>query len=401
MLQDKRIILGVTGSIAAYKAAFLVRELRKRRCWVQVVMTRAATRFITPLTLQTLSRNPVLSENFPHDESRSLAHIELARKADLILIAPASANTIAKLAVGMADNLLTCLCLAACAPLLIAPAMNSGMYLNPALKANIAALQERGVRFVAPASGELACGEEGPGRLAAIEQIIAVAQEILAPGGPLAGERVMISAGPTREPIDEVRFISNRSSGRMGYALAEEARRRGARVILVSGPTALTAPQGVDLVRVQSARQMQAALQERLSGVRVLVMCAAVSDYAPAVSAPGKMKKSDGGVTLRLEPTPDILAQIGRGREKPLLVGFAAESAELEERARRKLAAKGLDLIVANHISYAGAAQNEITIIDRQNRQEKFPPLPKSECAGIIWDRIEQQLIRFDPSPRG
>ncbi len=396
MLRGKRILLGVSGSIAAYKAAFLVRELCKQRAQVQVVMTPAATRFITPLTLQTLSGQAVLSESFPQDSRQPLAHIKLAQSSDLLLLAPATANTIAKLAAGIADSLLTSLCLATRAPILIAPAMNSNMYTHPSVQANIQTLKERGVRFVEPESGELACGEEGPGRLADIMAIIAKVQQVLTPTGILAGLKVLITAGPTREPIDELRFISNRSSGKMGYALAEEACQRGAQVTLISGPANLPPPEGVKTIAVQTAQEMQAAVEQSLADTQVLVMAAAVADYTPAAPMPGKLKKEAADLELKLEPTPDILTSIGQRSSKPLLIGFAAESTDVVNQARQKLAAKGLDLIIANHISQAGTDDNQITIIDKVGKLNKHPLMPKSECAKLIWDRVEGWVTRSE-----
>ncbi len=392
MLRGKRILLGVTGSIAAYKAALLVRELRKQGAQMQVVMTPAGTRFITPLTLQTLSGQAVFSESFLQDNRQPLAHIKLAQSTDLLLIAPATANTIAKLAAGIADNLLTSLCLAASAPILIAPAMNSNMYAHPSTQANIQTLKERGVIFIEAESGELACGDEGPGRLADIVAIMAKIQQILVPVGVLARLKVLITAGPTRQPIDELRFISNRSSGKMGYALAKEGYQRGAQVTLISGPTNLPPPEGVKTITVQTAREMLAAVEQNLADTQVLVMAAAVADYTPANPMVGKLKKEAGDLELKLKPTADILATIGQRPTKPLLIGFAAESEDMVEHARQKLAAKGLDLIIANHIRQAGADDNQITIIDKAGNSNEHPLMPKSECAKVIWDKIEGYL---------
>lgn len=389
MMKNRRILLGITGSIAAYKAAYLVRELQKTNASIQVVMTPAATEFIAPLTLQTLSGQEVFTETFPRDKQQALAHIDLAQSIDLLLIAPATANTIAKLATGAADNLLTALALVTRVPILIAPAMNSNMYTHPSVQANIKTLKERGVQFIDPESGELACGDEGPGRLADIKNIVDAVRQVLSIKETLAGQKVLVTAGPTREPIDQLRFISNRSSGKMGYALAEEASLRGAQVTLVSGPTNLSPPEGVQIVKVETAREMQEAVEQELNNTNILIMNAAVADYTPGETVEGKLKKQKEGLELKLSPTTDILAAIGQRESKPVLIGFAAESENLLENARQKLEAKGLDLIIANNINQAGADNNQITIIDKAKNAVDYPPMSKTDCAKVIWDKIE------------
>ncbi len=392
MPPNKRVLLGVTGSIAAYKAALIVRELQKQKARLQVVMTSAATEFITPLTLQTLSGRPVFAETFPQNSRQALAHIELAQEVDLVLIAPATANIIAKLAAGIADNLLSALCLATPAPVLIAPAMNSNMYTNPSTQANIKLLKERNIQFVEPESGELACGDEGPGRLADIAVIAARVQQILTASQTLSDKKIVITAGPTRERIDALRFISNRSSGKMGYALAEEAQQRGAEVVLISGPVGLNSPRGVTVRVVESALEMKNAVEEELAAAQVLIMSAAVADFTPAEPVAGKIKKFGGELRLTLSPAPDILAEIGRRADKPLLIGFAAESENMLESARRKLTAKNLDMIVANDISKAGADNNQICVIDKAGNPAHYPLMSKTECSKVILDKTEELL---------
>ncbi|MBI5787242.1 MAG: bifunctional phosphopantothenoylcysteine decarboxylase/phosphopantothenate--cysteine ligase CoaBC [Candidatus Schekmanbacteria bacterium] len=393
-LENKRIILGVTGSIAAYKAAQLARDLQRDKLQVQVVMTQAAARFITPLTMQTISGHEVFIETFPAEHKQTLAHINLAQNADLLLIAPATANTIAKIAAGMADNLLTALYLANRAPVLVAPAMNCNMYTHPAVQSNIRLLKERGVHFIDPETGSLACGVEGQGRLAELSSIVDRVRQILSAGPSLSGLKVTITAGPTWEPIDDLRFIANRSSGKMGYALAEEARRRSAQVTLISGPTNLQPPHGVTLRFVETAHQMKEALEQELPQTQLLIMAAAVADYTPANQATGKIKKTNAELELKLTPTVDILADIGRRDHKPILIGFAAESDDVIQNARKKLNSKGLDLIVVNHINYAGGNDDRITIIEKDGHQTDFPLMAKGECARVIWDKIEEALLK-------
>ncbi|HEY0634448.1 MAG TPA: bifunctional phosphopantothenoylcysteine decarboxylase/phosphopantothenate--cysteine ligase CoaBC [Gammaproteobacteria bacterium] len=346
-LADKRILLGISGGIAAYKSAELVRLLRRAGAEVRVVMTEAAGQFITPMTLQALSGQPVRQALFDPAHEAAMGHIELARWAEQVVIAPASADIIARLAAGMADDLLTTLCLATTAPILLAPAMNHRMWLAPVTQENVQRLQGRGVRFVGPASGEQACGESGPGRMVEPAEIVAALGGAL-PSGPLRGVRVTVTAGPTREPLDPVRFISNRSSGKMGFAVAAAAAAAGARVRRVAGPVALPTPPGVTRVDVESAEQMLAVALADPG--EIFVACAAVADYRPAYLAPEKLKKSKDSLTLELSRNEDIVATVAALPGRPLTVGFAAETEKLEEHARDKLARKRLDLVAANWV---------------------------------------------------
>lgn len=350
-LAGKRILLGVTGGIAAYKAAELTRGLRGAGAEVRVVMTSAATAFIAPLTFQALSGNPVHMDLLDAAEESAMGHISLSRWADLILIAPATADFLAKLRAGLADDLLSALCLAAQVPIALAPAMNQAMWSNPATQDNIAGLTARGLRFFGPAAGEQACGETGLGRMLEPVDLVEAAGGLFG-SGALAGLSVLISAGPTREAIDPVRYLTNRSSGKMGYALAEAAREAGARVSVVSGPVALSPPNGVELVRVESAAQMFEAVLERAAHHDVYIGAAAVADYTPASVAENKIKKHAEGLSLTLTRTRDILAAVAAlaPPNRPYTVGFAAETDNLETYARQKLEAKGLDMVAANRV---------------------------------------------------
>ena len=349
-LQDRRILLGIGGGIAAYKAAELTRLLVKDGAAVRVVMTRAAAEFVTPLTLQALSGQPVRSELFDPAAEAAMGHIELARWAERILIAPASADLLARLAQGLADDLLTTLCLASTAPLLVAPAMNHRMWAHPATRANVATLRARGVTVLGPAAGEQACGESGPGRLLEPAELLAALRAEFAAGGALAGARVLVTAGPTREPIDPVRYLSNRSSGKMGFAVAEAAAAAGADVTLIAGPVTLATPRNVKRIDVERAEQMHTAVMERAPGADIFIACAAVADYRCAAPAEQKIKKDATTVQLSLVRNPDILADVAALRPRPLCVGFAAETERLAEHARAKLARKGVDLIAANPV---------------------------------------------------
>ncbi|MGE5252915.1 MAG: bifunctional phosphopantothenoylcysteine decarboxylase/phosphopantothenate--cysteine ligase CoaBC [Planctomycetaceae bacterium] len=391
MLKGKKIILGVTGGIAAYKAAELVRELVRSGAEVFVVMTRSAQAFITPLTFQTLSGNKVTTELFSLIEESEIGHISLADRAELLVIAPATANIIGKIAGGIADDMLTTIVMATKAPVLLAPAMNVHMWENPICQENIQRLRSRGFHFIDPEAGELACGYEGKGRLAEIPAIVEEIRSILFPQD-LAGETLLVTAGPTEEPIDPVRFLSNRSSGRMGFAIARAARLRGARVILVSGPSALPAPSGVKSIPIRTAVEMREAVLENLPLVSVLVMAAAVSDYRPKTTSSGKIKKDQAELTLSLELNPDILREAGQRKEKRLLIGFAAETESLLANARKKLAEKNLDLIVANDVGRPGAGfavdTNIVKLIDRSGKIEELPLMSKEDLADRLLDRI-------------
>jgi len=391
-LGGKRIVLGVSGSIAAYKAAEVLRLLVRRGAEVRVAMTAAAERFVTPLTFATLSRQSVLTDLYTLDYGREIGHVAAPGRAHLLLVAPATANTIAKFAHGLADDFLTNIYLAATCPVLLAPAMDADMFRHPAVQENLETLRRRGVRIVGPASGELASGVVGPGRLSEPAEIVAAAEAVLLARQDLAGQLVLVTAGPTQEPLDPVRYLSNRSSGRMGFAVAEAARDRGARGILVAGPTELAPPAGVEVVRVTTAEEMRAAVVGRFAETTVVVKAAAVADYRPAQARPHKLKKQEAALRLDLEPTPDILGELGKRKGGQVLVGFAAETDEVVANARDKLAKKNLDLIVANDVGAPGAGfgveTNRVTIVDRAGGAEALPLLTKREVAERILDRV-------------
>jgi phosphopantothenoylcysteine decarboxylase / phosphopantothenate---cysteine ligase len=353
-LTDKRILLGVTGSIAAYKSAELVRRLREAGAVVRVAMTAAATEFVRPLTFQALSGNPVHLALLDPAAEAGMGHIELARWADAVLVAPASADFMARLAHGLADDLLATLCLATRAPLLLAPAMNRSMWQHAATQDNRRVLERRGVRLLGPEEGGQACGESGPGRMIEPAPLVDALAALFRPGR-LQGLTVLVTAGPTREAIDPVRYVGNRSSGRMGYAVAAAAAEAGARVVLVSGPGALEAPAGVECIRVESAQEMHDAVLGRAAEADIFVAAAAVADYRPAAPAAHKIKKGAQTLTLALERTPDILAAVAGLTRPPFTVGFAAETERLEEHALAKLSGKALDMIAANRVGEAGS----------------------------------------------
>jgi len=391
-LQGKEIVLGVTGSIAAYKAVELLRELVKAGASVKVVLTQSAQRFVAPLTFATLSRQEVMTDLFTLDYDAKIRHIAATEGADLLLVAPATANVIGKFARGLADDLLTNLFLASTRPVLLAPAMDADMYRHPAVQENLERLRAWGVRIVGPAEGELASGMWGPGRLAEIPEIMQAATEILQPTNDLANEVVLVTAGPTHEPIDPVRYLTNRSSGKMGYALAQEASDRGAQTILVSGPTALTAPRGVEMIQVETALQMSAAVLDHLPKATVVIKAAAVSDYRLSKPSTSKVKKSETSHTLELVPNPDILKEIGAQKGARIVVGFAAETGDLLRQAERKLKEKNLDLIVANDVTWEGAGfshdTNHVIMIDLYGEIEEVPLSPKRQVARRILDRV-------------
>lgn len=391
------VLLGVTGCIGAYKAAVILRLLQKAGFEVQPVMTKHAREFITPLTLEKLSGRPVISDLFT-DHTVSIEHIVVARSSDLLLVAPATANILGKFASGIADDFLSTLYLSTTTPVVVAPAMNVEMWRHPATQENVRILRERGVVVVEPGVGYLACGEEGEGRLAEPEDIVQIVIDTLRPHKSLWGQRVVVTAGPTVEDIDPVRFISNRSSGKMGYAVAEEAQRRGARVTLISGPTSLAAVPGVEMIHVRSASQMAQAVFDRFSDADALVMVAAVSDFAPATHVSQKIKKGPAEPQIPLKKTVDILEELGKRKEAQILVGFAAESQDLADNARKKLVEKKLDFIVANDISRQDrgfqADVNQVVIMDSQGGEEELPLLSKTRVAQVVWDRIEKKLCR-------
>ncbi len=390
-LQGKRILIGVTGSIAAYKAAEWTRELVKEEAVVTVMMTESAERFVTSLTFSALSGNPVYRDMFDDAADRVMAHINLAREADAILIAPATAQTIARLALGLADNLLATVVLAARTPVIVCPAMNSCMLAHPATQENLARLRQLGYHLAPSGSGSLACGETGEGRLTEWDHAREALLAVFVPSD-LTGRKVLITAGPTREPIDPVRYISNRSSGKMGFALARTARRRGADVTLVSGPVNLPDPPGVTVIRVTSAEEMAGAVHEHCVAADVIVKSAAVADFRPAIRQEHKIKKGRSDLRLDLVKNADILLGLGKNRQAgQVLVGFAAESRDHAAEGRRKLLEKNLDLIVVNDIlgSRTGfdVETNQVTLIDRAGSVQ-LPLLSKEDTADRIWDRI-------------
>lgn len=391
-LIEKTVVLGLSGGIACYKGAEIVRAFVKEGAKVRVVMTRAAREFITPLTLQTLSGHPVATDTFDLTQESEIGHIRLADSADVLVIAPATANVIAKLAHGIADDLLTTVALATRAPIVVAPAMNVNMFRNAVVQANLARLRELGIRIVDPDEGFLACGYEGAGRLASEATLVEGVKSALTPQ-TLAGERVLVTAGPTREAIDPVRFISNRSSGKMGFAVAAAARRRGASVVLVTGPTSAEAPPGVERIPVTTAAEMREAVLAREPWATVVVMTAAVADYRVANPARNKIKKGSGELSLTLEQTSDILSEVGaRRRPDRLLVGFAAETEHGIEHARRKLREKRLDLIVLNDVSQADAGfdvdTNRVWLIGAEGEAEGWPLLDKEEVADRLMEYV-------------
>ena len=410
------IALGVCGGIGAYKAVEIARGLQKNGHDVVAVMTKSARKFVGPLTFEAITRRQVITDQWQPGANADIEHIAIASNIDLLVVAPATANTIAKFANGLADDFLSSLYTATRAPVLLAPAMNTNMFEHPAVVKNLETLGARGVQMVDPGSGYLACGWIGKGRLAEPAEVVAAAEQMLHARKPsaaatslreggLAGRRVLITAGPTFEDIDPVRFVGNRSSGRMGYALAAEALRRGAAVTLVTGPTHLTPPHGADLVKVRSAADMHAAVMERAAGRDVVIMSAAVADYTPAEKAPQKVKKGDGPVTITLNRTRDILGELGklpsRKQRRPVLVGFAAETKDVVAYAKGKLDQKGVDLVVANDVSRTDAGfdveTNAVTLVSSAGTEE-LPLQTKSAVAAKILDRVEQFLAAVPTS---
>lgn len=387
ILKDKKIALGVTGAISAYKALELTRLLIKQEAVVWPVMTRSAKEFITPLSLSTLAKNPVSTELFELAEGSRISHIDLAQSADLILVAPATANIIGKVANGIADDLLSTVISATTAPVLLAPSMNCRMWENPIVAENVERLKRHGYFFVGPDEGDLACGYEGRGRLSSVSDIMDAAEYALS-DKDLKGEKVLVSAGPTREAIDPVRYISNASSGRMGYALAKAARRRGAEVVLISGPSSLPRPSDITFVPVVSAEEMYDACIRYYPQSTLVIMAAAVADYRPKKTYPTKMKKDATSLTLEMERTADVLKYMGNKKKDQFLVGFALETENLEENAKKKLGEKNLDLVIANSPVGLDSMLNQVTIINKDNDIEVLPPLPKDEVADRILDNV-------------
>lgn len=394
----KRILLGVTGGIAAYKSPDVVRRLIERGAEVQVVMTAGAREFVQPLTFQAVSGREVRSDLWDETAERAMSHIELARWADLVLIAPATADFLAQLAHGMADNLLNTICLATSAPLAVAPAMNRVMWANPATQANIATLRARGVHVFGPDSGSQACGEVGEGRMMEPADIAANAFLVLPAEGPLKGRKVVITAGPTRERIDPVRFISNRSSGKMGYAVAQAARERGADVVLVSGPVNLAVPAGVRRVCVESAQQMHDAVMAEVAGADIFIGTAAVADYRPTTPYDIKIKKVSDNLELRMERTVDILAAVAQRPDRPFTVGFAAETNDVEKHALVKLERKHLDLIAANEVGDAKCFEqddNALTLLWPGGGRLELGAAPKTELARKLLDVVSARYLQY------
>jgi phosphopantothenoylcysteine decarboxylase / phosphopantothenate---cysteine ligase len=403
-MQGKRILLGVTGGIAAYKSPDLVRRLRERGAEVQVVMTAAACEFVTPTTFQAVSGRPVRTQLWDAAAEAAMGHIELARWAEAVLIAPASADFLARLAAGRADDLLAALCLATEAPIAVAPAMNHLMWSNAATQANVATLAARGVKVFGPGTGDQACGESGEGRMLEPLELAERLTALLDGGGALAGRHVLITAGPTRERIDPVRFISNRSSGRMGFAVAQAAREAGASVVLVSGPVSLPTPAGVRRVDVESAAEMLAAVLRELPGIDIFISTAAVADYRPAHAAPQKIKKNADTLELSMERTADVLGTVAARAERPFTVGFAAETESVEQNARTKLLKKNLDMIAANEVGADKAfdtEDNELVVLTRSARHE-LPRAGKLALArGLIALIASEFAARADRARRG
>ncbi len=396
-LRGRRVLLGVTGGIAAYKAAYLARLLRDRGADVQVVMTPAAVRFVGPDTFAALTGNPVHSDVF--ERAEAVLHVRLAREADAAVVAPATANLLAKVALGLADDLLTSVLLEFTGPMVVAPAMHSGMWGNPATRRNLETLRDRGTVLVGPVEGPLAAGDEGMGRLAEPEEIAdAMERAVAEGGGPLTGRRILVTAGPTHEPIDAVRFVGNRSSGKMGFAVAREASRRGAAVTLVAGPTHLPDPPGVEVVRVETAEEMLDAVTSRFEDADAVVKAAAVADWRPKEQAEGKLKKDAGAPEIFLEPTPDILRELGERKGHRVLAGFAAETDDLERAGREKLRGKHLDLIVVNEVGRPGtgfeADTNKALILSADGDDEPLREWTKAELAAAICDRLHALLTR-------
>lgn len=392
-MNPKVVVLSITGSIAAFKACDIVSGLKKRGVDVYCILTKAGAEFITALSLESLSNHPVVTDMFNRETPWEIEHIALAKRADVFLVAPASANFIAKAANGIADDMLTTTILATRAPILVAPAMNTNMYLHPATKANMEVLQSRGCRFVEPSSGLLACGDVGLGKLASVEEIIEATMALLYPKEDLAGKRILVSAGPSRESIDPVRYLTNRSSGKMGYAIAEAAAERGALVTLISGPTTLTVPNGVNRVDVVSSADMFTAVDSHFDDCDALIMAAAPADFTPEVESANKIKKNGReSLTLTLKPTRDILAAMGQRKKAQRVLGFAAETEHLQENANAKLESKNLDMIAANDVSRAGIGfqsdQNAVTLYRRNGEALNSGVMEKRALADWLLDKL-------------
>ena len=397
MLKDKTVVIGVSGGIAVYKTLDVVSRLRKLGVNVNVIMTKSATEFVTPLSFQSLSQNYVVCDMFEDPKTWDVEHISLAKRADVFLIAPATANVIGKIANGIADDMLTTTVMATRAKVLIAPAMNTNMYENPILQRNINTLKELGYNFVEPESGRLACGDTGKGKLASPETIVDEVVKLLSKGQDLKGKSIIVTAGPTVESIDPMRYITNRSTGKMGYSIAKEAIERGADVTLITGPTNLTPPQNLKkLVKIESAKDMYEAVLENLDENDVVIKSAAVADYKPKNYSNKKIKKSDDDLVIELDRNKDIAQEIGKIKNNKILVGFAAETNDLIENASLKIKKKNLDFIVANDLTKEGAGfgvdTNIVKIIDKEGNITEYPKMKKEEVANIILDKIKELL---------
>lgn len=393
MLKNRNILLGVSGGIAVYKAAALTSKLVQQGASVRVIMTESATKFVSPLTFQALSRNEVYTDTFKEKNPEVISHIDVADWADLAIIAPATANVIGKLAGGIADDMLTTTLLATTAPVWIAPAMNVHMYDHPAVKRNVMTLYRDGYRFIEPGEGYLACGYVGKGRLEEPEKIVKLVSSFFSQESePLKGKHVLVTAGPTRESLDPVRFFTNHSSGKMGYSIAEEAKMRGARVTLVTGPTQIAPPSGCEVIKIETAAEMHQAVLAHFAETDVVIKTAAVADYRPKHSYDQKMKKTDGPLTIEFERTKDILKELGMKKNGQILVGFAAETKDVDQYASKKLAQKNLDLLVANDISQAGAGfgsdTNIVTFFKKNGETKSYPMQTKQQVAKEIIDEI-------------
>ncbi|MBP2650172.1 MAG: coaBC [Firmicutes bacterium] len=400
MLTGKKVVVGVSGGIAAYKAVEVVSRLKKAKAEVRVIMTRSATEFVTPLTFREISGNPVASDMWREPKTWNVEHIAMANWADLFLIVPATANIIGKMASGIADDMLSTTVMATKSPVMLAPAMNTNMYTNPVVSANLSRLAELGYYIIPPATGMLACGVEGPGRLPEPELIVAEAAQLFTERQTLAGKKVLVTAAGTREPIDPVRYIGNRSSGKMGYSLAAAAAKRGATVVLVSGPSGLSQPENVLLKKVETAAEMRQAVLAEYDDADIVIKAAAVADYRPSVVSEQKIKKNDGTITLVLEKTSDILAELGREKTHQILIGFAAETQDLLTNATVKLTKKNLDMIVANDVTVPGAGfdadTNIVRVLYRDGRSEELPQMSKESLAGHLLDKITALITNND-----
>lgn len=392
MLKDKNILIGVCGGISAYKVCDLVSRLKKKEANINIIMTRASTNFINPLTFQSLSLNKVVSDMFDKPSYLEIDHISLAKKADIFVIAPATANIMGKIANGIADDMLSTTIMATKAPVVLVPAMNSNMYENPILQDNISLLKNYGYIFIDPVDGRLACGDIGKGKMAEPEFIEKFITSFLTSSSELKGKKIIVTAGPTKEPIDPVRFISNHSTGKMGYAIAEKAANRGADVYLISGPTNLEMPIGVNLINVVSAKEMYNAIMSHYYNADVVIKSAAVSDYKPSEISSQKIKKEDEDLLIKLEKNPDILYELGKIKENKILIGFAMETQNLIENAKEKIKKKNLDFIVANDLNQEGAGfafdTNIVKIIDKNGHVENISKMAKIDLADIIIDRV-------------